>query len=446
MQYENPWRLFYALLANNFVAWVINNFVWFTLTFWVFLETQSVLAASYIAGGFSVLHMASALFFGAIVDHNRKQKVMLLSSLISLSFYSLGALVFFTNDISTFANINSPFLWLLIVTLMIGCVAGGLRGIALSTVVTMLFEKDRDKANGMIGAAVGASFAVTSALSGIVVGFFGMHLAIIIALVVTALVFIHLLFIKLAEPEIVHVEGEGGKKRIDFKGTMAFILSVPGLLALILFTTFNNFLGGVFMALMDPYGLSLMSVQAWGTMFAVLSFGFILGGVVISKYGLGKNPLRRMLQINIITWLTCIFFVIQPSIILLGAGMLIWLALSPYIEATEQTVLQKVVPFERQGRVFGLAQSIESAATPITAFMIGPIAQFIFIPFMTEGAGVELIGDWFGVGMARGIALVFITAGLIGLVVTLIAFRTKSYRALSERYQQSDAASVGQGQ
>ena len=27
---------------------------------------------------------------------------------------------------------------------------------------------------------------------------------------------------------------------------------------------FNNFLGGVFMALMDAYGLSLVSVQAWG--------------------------------------------------------------------------------------------------------------------------------------------------------------------------------------
>ena len=38
-----------------------------------------------------------------------------------------------------------------------------------------------------------------------------------------------------------------------------------------------------------------------------------------------------------------------------------------YAEAAEHTTLQKVVPFERQGRVFGFAQSVEQAATPVTA-------------------------------------------------------------------------------
>ncbi len=53
---------------------------------------------------------------------------------------------------------------------------------------------------------------------------------------------------------------------------------------------------------------------------------------------------------------------------------------------------------------------------------------------MTTGAGVALIGDWFGVGPARGIALVFMSAGVIGLTVTLLAFRSQAYRILSERY------------
>ena len=61
--------------------------------------------------------------------------------------------------------------------------------------------------------------------------------------------------------------------------------------------------------------------------------------------------------------------------------------LVPYAEAAEQTILQKVVPYERQGRVFGFAQSVEQAASPLTAFLIGPLTQFVFIPFMTDGAG-----------------------------------------------------------
>lgn len=114
--------------------------------------------------------------------------------------------------------------------------------------------------------------------------------------------------------------------------------------------------------------------------------------------------------------------------------MFIYLCLIPFIEASEHTIIQKIVPQERQGRVFGFSQSIEMAASPLTTLAIGPIAQFIFIPFMTTGAGVELIGSWFGTGEGRGIALVFTLAGIIGLIVTTLALKSRSYKLLSEAY------------
>jgi DHA3 family multidrug efflux protein-like MFS transporter len=67
--------------------------------------------------------------------------------------------------------------------------------------------------------------------------------------------------------------------------------------------------------------------------------------------------------------------------------------------------------------------------------MIGPIAEFIFIPFMTTGAGVALIGDWFGVGKDRGMALLFMVAAVAGLAVTLLAMRSRAYRDLSAAYR-----------
>jgi DHA3 family multidrug efflux protein-like MFS transporter len=53
---------------------------------------------------------------------------------------------------------------------------------------------------------------------------------------------------------------------------------------------------------------------------------------------------------------------------------------------------------------------------------------------MTTGSGVQLIGGWFGTGTGRGIALVFIIAGIIGLIVTLFAMRSKIYNLLAKRY------------
>ena len=71
--------------------------------------------------------------------------------------------------------------------------------------------------------------------------------------------------------------------------------------------------------------------------------------------------------------------------------------------------------------------------------MIGPIAELFFIPFMTTGAGVHLIGGWFGTGADRGLALVFTVTGIIGLIVTLIAMNTKYYRLLSDRYMRAES-------
>jgi cytochrome c biogenesis factor len=53
----------------------------------------------------------------------------------------------------------------------------------------------------------------------------------------------------------------------------------------------------------------------------------------------------------------------------------------------------------------------------------------------TTGAGVVMIGGWFETGADRGIALLFTVTGLIGLIVTLTAMRSRQYQKLSVTYQ-----------
>src|SRR5690606_843212 len=144
------------------------------------------------------------------------------------------------------------------------------------------------------------------------------------------LAFVHLSFVKVDEGRVEPTEDQPAEpKRIDIAGTIRVIAAVPGLFALIFFATFNNFLGGIFMALLDAYGLSLVSVEVWGLLFGVLSTAFILSGIVISRTGLGKNPLRTLLLVNLITWGVCCVFTIQPSIWLLAGGCFVWMLLGP---------------------------------------------------------------------------------------------------------------------
>jgi len=426
-------KTFYQLLANAIIANVTNMTVWFALIFFVYLETRSVIATSIISGIYLLAVALSGFWFGSLVDHYKKKYVMLLSGFVSLIIYAIGFGIYISTPAETWKDASSVILWIFVPLLLMGVIAGNIRIIALPTLVTILIpEEERDKANGLTGTATGIAFLIVSAISGFLVGHSGMYLVLILAMVTMLISIIHLALLPIPENEIVHLDGNSGK--LDIRGTFVIISAIPGLFALIFFTTINNFLGGVFMGLMDAYGLSLVSVQTWGVLWAFLSCGFIVGGLVIAKWGLGKNPLRAMFAANICIWAVCTFFTIQPSIILLTVGMFIYLSVVPFIEAAEHTIIQKVVPPDRQGRVFGFAQSVEMAASPLTTFFIGPIAQLIFIPYMTTGAGVDLIGGWFGTGADRGIALVFTLTGIIGLIMTLIAMNTKYFHLLSERY------------
>ena len=410
-----------------------NSFIWFAVTFWVYLETRSVMATSIIGGSYMLLVSFCGVFFGSIVDHNKKRTAMLLSNAMTLVAFLGAIVVYFNSSQSELLRLSSPTFWTFILFVLAGAIVGNIRQIALATTVTMLVEADhRDKANGLVGTAAGLGFAVTSVFSGLAIGQLGMGWALILATALTALSLIDLLTIKFDEAVAAHEEGQ--PKKIDLRGTLRVINGIPGLMALIFFATFNNFLGGVFMALMDAYGLNLVSVEVWGFIWGALSFAFIVGGIWVAKKGLGPSPLKTLLLINMAMWIICILFPMKSSIIFLVVGIFIYMALFPAAEAAEQTILQRVVPLSRQGRVFGFAQSVETAASPVTAFLIGPIAQFWVIPFMTDGTGAKSIGQWFGTGPDRGMALIFIAAGVIGLIVSVLAINSRSYRVLSKAY------------
>lgn len=431
-------KLFYHLLVNSFIASSSTMLVWFALSLWVYTKTDSVLANSIMSGIFLIASAATGIWFGSLVDHHKKKTMMIISNVISASTFIAAFIMYITFPESAFTSHSSLSLWLFVSVIFVGVIVANIRGIALPTMITLLVdEKGRDKANGLAGTSNGLTFLVASIISGFLLASSGMYWILLLTIVLLVLSSWHLLFIQIPEKKIVHIQPEQEVKKFDMMQTFQLIKKVPGLFPLILFTCFNNFLGGIFMPLMDPYGLSLVSLQAWGVIWGFLSLGFILGGLFIAQKGLGKNPVKTLLTVDLVLWVVCMFFTIQPSIVLVTIGCFIYICLVPFIEASEHTIIQKIVPPERQGRVFGFAQSIEQSASPLTALAIGPLTQFIFIPFMTTGKGVELIGGWFGVGEGRGIALVFTLAGAMGVIMTIFALRSKSYRLLSESYLKS---------
>src|SRR5918994_425022 len=117
-------RVFVHLLVNTLLVSVINFTVWFAVTFWVFLETESVLATGMVAGIFLVATALSGIWFGSLVDHNRKKSVMQVSTLVSLGLYVLAFLLYQATPKEVFTDPASIRLWVFIVIAMLGVIAG----------------------------------------------------------------------------------------------------------------------------------------------------------------------------------------------------------------------------------------------------------------------------------------------------------------------------------
>ncbi len=431
-------RTFHQILVNTAVANITTSFLWFALTFWVYLGTRSVLATGLIGGAYMLFVAVSSIFFGSIVDHHRKLAVMRLSSVLTLVAFAVAGAMFLLLDEPTLLDLGRPWFWAFSVVILAGAVVEQLRNIALSTTVTILVPDDRHaNANGLVGTVQGVAFMVTSVFSGLSVGLLGMGWTLAISLGLMAATLVHLVTVRFPEDRVAAAPADGARATLDLAGSIAVIRSARGLFSLIIFATFNNLIGGVYIALMDAYGLELFSVESWGLVLGVTATGFIIGGAAVAKFGLGANPMRTMLLVVAGMGVLGALFTVREWWVLYAVGIWLYMCLIPVVEAAEQTVIQRVVPLERQGRVFGFAMTFESAAAPVTAFVIAPLAELWIIPYARTDSGREVLRPLLGAGDTRGIALVFLASGLIMVVAALVAFRLPAYRVISRTYRES---------
>lgn len=429
-------RTFRQVLVNTLLANLTTSMVWFGLTFWAYLETRSVLVTSVLGGSYMVLIAVLSVPFGTLIDRLRKKTAMTFATVATLISFAVATVIFYLTPAEVLLDLGRPLFWVFLLVVLSGAVVESIRSLALATCVTMLVPADgRAKANGLVGMVQGLGFALNSVLSGLAVGFLGMGALLVGGVVLIGLSWLHLHTIRIQEPEIVHAEAVPTK--VDFVAVFRMVNAIPGLLALVLFSTFNNLLGGVFMSLLDPYGLELVRVEVWGLLWGVLSMGFVLGGAIIARRGLGVNPVRTLLLVNLAMWSIAAVMTIRESMVLLSICIFMYMGLITYAEASEQTVLQKIVPFLQQGRVFGFATAVEVGAAPLSAFLVGPLAEFWLIPYMGSARGQATFGWLLGEGTTRGIALVFLVASLAGLAITLAALASRPYRTLSATYAQA---------
>ncbi|MEV0841761.1 amino acid adenylation domain-containing protein [Actinocatenispora sera] len=182
---------------------------------------------------------------------------------------------------------------------------------------------------------------------------------------------------------------------------------------LAMFALFNLFLAAPMM-LISPLVLTVGDIGTVGRVSFASAIGGVLGALLMTAWG-GPST-RRMRGVQVAMLLlaaSCMVTALRPSAWLIGAGVAGLALTLTVVNGIYLTIIQVKVPQRFHGRVFAINQLVAWSTLPIGFGLLVPLAVRLVEPLMTKhGALAGSAGVLLGTGPGRGIALVYLLAGV----------------------------------
>ena len=391
----------------------------FALTIWVWQETGEATALALVA----LFSFAPAIFFspiaGAIVDRVSRKRVMIASDLAAglstvalLILYSTGYLEiwhlwaagFFA---SAFESFQFP---------------------AYSAAITTMVEKKHyTRANAMLGMVHSASMIIAPVLAGVLLALLGIN-GIMLIDIVTFLFAIGTLLLVIIPNPTETAAGRASRGTLLQESVFGFryIFSKRSLLGLLLIFFTTNLTFGLTMILLAPLILSRTGNNEviYGTTMMMFGIGGVVGGLLIAAWGGFKRRIHGVL-------LGLIFLSIFGQIVIgVGQSRQVWavgaflaMFFMPLVNGSSQAIWQAKVPPDIQGKVFATRRLIAQISFPVAVILGGRLADAVFEPAMASGgAFAQFFQPLVGSGPGSGMALIFVFAGVVGVIAALIGY------------------------
>jgi DHA3 family macrolide efflux protein-like MFS transporter len=422
-------RAFTIVWIGQLVSLLGTAMAGFALVYWAYITTGTATALALVGFfGFAPTILVSP-FAGALVDRWNRKLMMMLSDLAAISSTVVVLLLYSTGNLQ---------IWHLYITGAFASVFGAFQFPAYSAAITtMVSKKQYGRASGMLSTAQFASgiFAPILAAALIItpIGIGGILTIDILTFLaaIGALLIVHI-------PQPVVTE-EGLKSRGSLWKESAYgfryIFKRPSLLGLqLVFFSIN--LAAVFgNTVLTPMILARTGNDAavLGTVQSITGIGGVAGAVVLSIWG---GPKRRVHGV-----LAGMGFGMCGMILMgLGRDLCVWslaafidLFFIPIINGSNQAIWQSKVAPDVQGRVFATRALIAQISAPLAMLMSGPLADNYFEPAMMAGGSLEpVFSSLVGTGPGAGMALMFVIAGLCGVLIGFGGYTFKAVRNVED--------------
>lgn len=416
---------FYIFMVGQFVSQFGSKLTSFGLILWSYKQSGSVLSMSLLTVCYLVPEVLLSFIAGSISDKWDKKKIMLVSDSIAAIFSAIVILLLFNNELK--------IEYLYVINFMLG-ITDAFQNPASEVAISVIVSKDNYmKTSGLrtLCESLIGIFAPVIATSLYI--FFGLKIIIIIDLITFIFAFITLAF----HVEISSITSLTKDEKSIYKQCMLgirYLLSKKDIFSLILFMAFVNFIAAIYNTNLSPMILSRSGnndIQL-GIVSSAISIAMVIGSILVTR--LPETTKKIPLILNIMTF----SFLFCNSLLGIGQNYYMWTiavfmgnVLIPFLTANVEYIMRTKVPLELQGRVFSARNTLQYTSIPIGNILGGFLADKVFEPYMKESTIVQaFLSKIVGCGDGSGIAVLFISIGIIGFAGCCIFRLNKSMRTL----------------
>ena len=244
---------------------------------------------------------------------------------------------------------------------------------------------------------------------------------------------------------------------IDRRG-LAYMLGMSMLIHLVATITYFGILPAMILARTGGNELTLATVQS------TLGIAGVVGGVIVTIFGTPKKRIHGVLVVTALSFLLGDFVIgIGQTTVVWVLGVFLAAIFIPTITVCTNTIWQRKVAPDVQGRVFSIRSMVTDSARPIGYLLAGPLADQLFEPALQSartivdgsqiiitsgintglsqgGALVDSLGWLVGTGAGAGMGLMFVCTAIIGMTISMSGYLLPALRNVEEDLPDFDIA------
>jgi len=416
---------FTVVWLGQLISVLASNMSGFALTIWAFEKTSSATVLGLVSLSFTLPFLLISPIAGAMVDRYNRKLMMMVSD--------LGA-VLATTGILILNATGHLEIWHMCVASVIYGLSGTFQWPAYMAAITVMVPKEQyGRANGMMMLVDSGPSVFSPILAGALLPIIGLTGILIIDVVTFFIAIGALLVVHVPQPEKT-VEGQEGKGSLVKEAAYGFkyIFARRSLISLLVAILLLNLTGGLAQSLTAPMVLlrTANDSKSLGAVQSAFAIGGVVGGLIVSATGGFKKRIRGML----IGWGIYALF----GLILFGLGrsLYIWIPAAflaainfPLTQSASNAIWQSKVAPDIQGRVFSARRLIAWLTDPIMPVLSGLLADYAMEPALkADGSLAQAFGWMVGNSSGSGMSLQFVIAGMLYLMVIVIAWFNPNIR------------------